>query len=55
MAEKKIKAKFVKLNEKTRVLLNKAKSMVLFHYPKTIRVTDDMVLRLALLKYLGVK
>ena len=47
------KAKFVKLQEETRILLNKCRSKALHKNPKIARATDDIIIRMALEKFVG--
>lgn len=44
-------AKFVKLNENTRVLLNEAKSHILEEDPKINKLTDTIALYKVLIEY----
>lgn len=47
--------KYVVLDEKTRILLNKVRSVILKHDPSIKRVTDDFCISEGLKKYLEVE
>jgi len=49
-----VKIKTVKLEENTRVLLNRAKAKLIEENPETQKITDDGTINIALSKFLGI-
>lgn len=47
--------KMIVLNEETRVLFNKAKANIIKANPTKSKFNDDVIIRIVLKKYLGVK